>query len=363
MSRNRKKHIDFSVIIPTYNRSNFLKLSILSALRQKDVSLEVIVIDDCSTDDTKELVESLRDKRIKYWKNKNRVGTSQNFINCFRKSSGNYIFTLGDDDFILDSLTLNNVLAAMKKNKVGMGKIGTITYENSYFEPYQVSLLSNDYMVLKPNDHQNILIKSINFGLGFYSGLIFDNNLLNRKYLNLDHACYPDHMCHSYHRVAYDLISRYGIAYVPNHFIVSRLSLQLIPRYFSIAKHGRLYWEDPIFQADTFLKGNDFIDYKRAYIRSQLVMLPNIKYFSDNWNYLQVLQKIREMDTTIMKDMSFLFWASMGFMPKWIIEILRKVKIWLFRKSVRDVAQRYDFNNKIQNISRYFDNHSQYVSD
>lgn len=350
--------VDFSIIIPTFNRSGFLKLAILSVLRQKKVTFEIIICDDASTDDTERMVKSFEDKRIKYYKNRSRLGTSMNFMKCFEYSSGDYIFTLGDDDFILDENTLSIVLAQMKKNKVGMGKIGTITYEQSYVSPYQISILCKTNLILKPDSTENILVDAINFGLGFYSGLIFNNKLLNKKYLKMDHICYPDHMCHSYHEVAYDLILHKGIEYISDVFIVSRLSLNLIPRYFNLTKHKRIYWEDPINQAKTLLRESDFKAYQYAYIRSQLVMLPNIKFFTDYSNYIRVLRKIVKLDSAILRDKYFIFWSITGFTPNWIIGVIRRVKIYLTQKKTQRILDGYNYKEKIMTISAYFKNFS-----
>ena len=55
-----------SVIIPTYNRAEFLRIAILSALNQTFKDIEIIVADDKSTDHTQDVVKSFKDKRIRY---------------------------------------------------------------------------------------------------------------------------------------------------------------------------------------------------------------------------------------------------------------------------------------------------------
>ena len=83
-----KKDINCSIIIPTYNRSSLVKRSIISVLRQKNVSIEIVVIDDNSSDDTEKTVKSFKDKRIRYVKNKTTLGYALNVKKCFNNSKG-----------------------------------------------------------------------------------------------------------------------------------------------------------------------------------------------------------------------------------------------------------------------------------
>ena len=66
------RHPVFSVIIPTYNRADRLKTALECLYKQTFVDFEVIVCDDGSTDNTKEIVDAFRDKLdIKYIRQEN----------------------------------------------------------------------------------------------------------------------------------------------------------------------------------------------------------------------------------------------------------------------------------------------------
>lgn len=59
-----------SIIMPSWNTANFIAESIQSVINQTYTNWELLVVDDCSTDNTDEVVASFKDKRIKYFKNK-----------------------------------------------------------------------------------------------------------------------------------------------------------------------------------------------------------------------------------------------------------------------------------------------------
>ncbi len=89
-------NIVFSVILPTYNRSYCISDAIDSILNQTFNSYEIIVIDDGSKDDTKEVLEKYN-KKIKYlYQNNNGVSAARNF--GISKSTGKYLAFIDSDD-------------------------------------------------------------------------------------------------------------------------------------------------------------------------------------------------------------------------------------------------------------------------
>lgn len=87
----------FSIILTTYNREKYIRRSIQSVLEQKLTSWELIIIDDGSEDDTKNIICSYKDKRIKYYYQKNSgISTAKNI--GIEKSIGEYICFLDSDD-------------------------------------------------------------------------------------------------------------------------------------------------------------------------------------------------------------------------------------------------------------------------
>lgn len=87
-----------SVIIPTYNRSDYLRDAISSALSQTYTNIEVVVTDDCSPHSPKDLVDSFNDPRIRFLQNEKNLGITLNITNGFEAAKGKYVASLNDDD-------------------------------------------------------------------------------------------------------------------------------------------------------------------------------------------------------------------------------------------------------------------------
>ena len=97
----------FSIIIPTRQRHDTLKHSIQSVLNQTHKEFELVVMDNCSSPETAEVVDSFNDERIKYYRAPEKLSMSDNWELGLSYATGEYIFVLGDDDALMpDGLEL-----------------------------------------------------------------------------------------------------------------------------------------------------------------------------------------------------------------------------------------------------------------
>jgi len=106
--------------IITYNRSKYLRKSLKSVLDQvgNDELVEVLVSDNCSTDDTKEVVQEFQKKykNLRYHCNETNVGGDANIHVALREGRGEYVIAAGDDDYPADG-TLNLLLTQIYRHR------------------------------------------------------------------------------------------------------------------------------------------------------------------------------------------------------------------------------------------------------
>ena len=87
-----------SIIMPSYNTANYIGEAIRSVMDQSYQNWELIIVDDCSTDNTDSVVESVRDPRIKYIKNETNAGAAISRNRALREARGRWIAFLDSDD-------------------------------------------------------------------------------------------------------------------------------------------------------------------------------------------------------------------------------------------------------------------------
>ena len=94
-------HSKVSVIVPMFNAERFIKTCIDSILNQTLRDFEIIIVDDCSDDKSREIVEEYRDSRIKLYRNITNLGDAGTRNAGLAIASGKYVYFMDDDDAIL----------------------------------------------------------------------------------------------------------------------------------------------------------------------------------------------------------------------------------------------------------------------
>lgn len=104
-----------SVVIPTFNRPDLLRVALQSALGQSHRNLEIIVQDNASAQDPRAVVAAFGDPRIRYSRRPTIVSQTENIVSACRQATGAYIALLCDDDVWLPGF-LAAMVAALERD-------------------------------------------------------------------------------------------------------------------------------------------------------------------------------------------------------------------------------------------------------
>jgi glycosyltransferase involved in cell wall biosynthesis len=151
----------FSVVIPTYNRAEYLRFTLETCCEQTHPSVEFIIQDDNSTDHTAEVAEfyTRTDARFRYCNVGQNVGMRGNFENSLNQTNGEYLIFLGGDDALIPD-ALNDLAEIVSRHPLkiitwavpayhydevrkGMGQV--IASHSIFRAPFEVELLSKHY--------------------------------------------------------------------------------------------------------------------------------------------------------------------------------------------------------------------------
>lgn len=90
-----------TVFVLTYNRSEYLRITVSSILNQTYSNFNLVILDNCSTDDTEKVVNGFADPRIHYIKHKENIGGIRNIIYALNNCDTEYCVVFHDDDVML----------------------------------------------------------------------------------------------------------------------------------------------------------------------------------------------------------------------------------------------------------------------
>jgi glycosyltransferase involved in cell wall biosynthesis len=89
-----------SICIPTYNSEAFVAETIKSVLNQTYSNVELILCDDCSSDNTVEIIGTFKDSRVKFYSNEKNLGIEGNWNKTLILAKGKYLKLMGADDIL-----------------------------------------------------------------------------------------------------------------------------------------------------------------------------------------------------------------------------------------------------------------------
>lgn len=105
MEKHNNKNLKdkISVIIPSCDRFNYLKRAVKSVINQNYDNIEIIIINDASSDKTRDVVKYFKNENIIYFENSSRMGANHCRNIGLKKASGDFISFLDDDDYFSEN--------------------------------------------------------------------------------------------------------------------------------------------------------------------------------------------------------------------------------------------------------------------
>jgi glycosyltransferase involved in cell wall biosynthesis len=115
-----------TIAIPTFNRADsYLSKALASAVNQTCKNIEIIVSDNCSSDNTEMVVKNFRDPRIRYFRQQKNIGANNNFNFCLNNATGQFFLLLQDDDLIDHNFVEVCMDAVKFSTEIGIIRTGT----------------------------------------------------------------------------------------------------------------------------------------------------------------------------------------------------------------------------------------------
>ena len=94
-------HIKYSILVPTFNKCDYLKYTVQAILENRFKDFELIISNDYSTDDTENFLSKIKDERVKIVKPLTKLTQTKNYEYILSLAKGDWISILGDDDGVM----------------------------------------------------------------------------------------------------------------------------------------------------------------------------------------------------------------------------------------------------------------------
>ena len=142
-----------SIIITAYNVGKFIEMAVKSVLSQTYKNIEIVIVEDCSTDNTKDIIERLakEDNRIKIIYHEENKGAGWGRRDGIEASNGDYFITVDGDDW-LDETFIESLVKKAEETGADIVSGGiTVNKDGGYWEKtcYGDLICENDDKVLK----------------------------------------------------------------------------------------------------------------------------------------------------------------------------------------------------------------------
>jgi glycosyltransferase involved in cell wall biosynthesis len=289
-----------SIVINCYNGEKYLRQSIESILDQSYQNLELIFWDNHSTDQSKNIIESYDDKRIKYFFSKNHTTLYQARNLALKKCKGDFICFLDADDYFIKNKIAKQLLY-FNNQKVG------VIYSNyyRYYEDINKRKLLTNKLLPSGNLTQYILEES---QISFMTVMIRKKSLdslesnFDRKYSIIGD-----------YDLLYRLSLNWDFCYIEEPLAVYRIHKD------NFSKNSILFIDE---LKDWYNKNYKFFKNKKNYIYKKIIFFQALEYLSKR-KILKFIIEFCKYPMSLNKIKLFIIMIT----PKFFLKLLKKTDL------------------------------------
>jgi glycosyltransferase involved in cell wall biosynthesis len=172
-----------TIAVPTFNRAHYLAANLAQLKNEmlgvKSGTVEILVCDNCSSDDTPGVIAAARSSGLafSYFRHDSNIGSDANIAYCFNRASGDHVLILGDDDLLVDGV-LVKICRLLERLEVGVLSFRAYGYERDFREEQPSP---SEIEELITSDRDIFILK-----LGVYATLISANVIAKHLIPNID---------------------------------------------------------------------------------------------------------------------------------------------------------------------------------
>lgn len=332
------KKLTLEVIIPTYNGAKTIQETIQCLLGQSKQDFTILVHDDCSQDNTEEIVSSFRDPRIRFEKNKNNLRCQQNLEVARKKTQADIVFWLCQDDILSDTALEETYQAFASDPAVGAVVRPYFWFGKTHVKPIRAtgSFHTNQNEYITMNDEYS-RIKLFFDATTQLSGLAY-----RAKYF--DHPFHEDIFPgHIY--VFASILKNHPVVFLKNYTVAVRIESSQSRTISSIYDESPIQSWVRMFETLFHEKKNE--RFRTYFIREYvavnyvgLLQIRNFSHFSNYWREVKMLVKYRKQNLISPMFLAMVLFCTI--LPTQLITLLvDEYKERILSRVIPDIPFRY----------------------
>lgn len=311
----------FSILIPTYKRSGSLFVALKSILSQDFNDFEVIISDNDPASFNKKIIDSLNDKRLRYYKNSKNIGACKNQSRIVEYAKGKYLIFHSDDDLLIRNDALRKVWEKLKEKEYGLLRMHFLnrTPNNKKFF-FCNPKLTKDFKINPGAPTEKILKFCDDISLNFITGIVVRADF--SKSVKMTHAEMA-----AWFNICFYNIKKYGGYFLSDYFFLCRWSIAGLKYTYQLDNGmipSELHFKD-VFEKVKFKDIGIQLD---KYLMSLITVFPAAKYFTDNKNLIALAKRIIALSPNYRYSIIFWYYLFLGIIsPKLLLHWYRFYRI------------------------------------